>query len=62
MTLAIDFTRTLRFGRHRQLLPNLNLVGIIELVAIRVEDAHVLIRVSIELLADRGDRVPGFTV
>lgn len=38
--------------RNDELLSGLNLVGITQLVAVRIEDAHVLIRVSVELLAD----------
>ena len=37
---------------NHQLLTRLNLVGIVKFIAVRVEDAHVLIRVSIELLTD----------
>src|ERR1051326_3272391 len=43
----------------RQLLSHLNLVRIIQLVAIRVEDPHVLVRVSVKLLADLRQIVAG---
>ena len=38
--------------RNDQFLSNLNLIGIVQLVAVGIEDSHVLVRVSVELLAD----------
>ncbi len=44
--------RSSSIGRDGQLLPNLNLVGVLELVPVGIENPHVLIRVSIKLFAD----------
>src|SRR6201988_144659 len=38
--------------RDHELMAHLNLVGIFQRVTICVEDAHVLVRITVELLAD----------
>lgn len=37
---------------YGQLLPDLNLVRVAQFTAIGVKDAHILVRITIELLAD----------
>lgn len=47
------FSRASRLcRRNRQLLTHLNLIGVSQLIAVRVEDSHVLVRVAVVLLAN----------
>ena len=62
-SFKMDFVQSCLFvvvRRNHQLLPRLNLVRVVKLIAIGVEDSHVLIRVSIELFANPGERVARF--
>src|SRR5688500_16601336 len=44
---------------HVQFLAHLNLVRILQFVLVSIEDAHVLICISIKLLADLGQGIAG---
>jgi len=46
------FPMTRLFWRNCQLLTDLNLIGVSQLIAIRKENSHVLVRVAVVLLAD----------
>jgi hypothetical protein len=63
--IASRFRRTttapsrLRGRRDFQLLPNLDLIGIFQLIRVGIEDSHVVRRVSVELLADLRKSISG---
>ncbi len=46
--------------RNRQLLTDLNLVRIFQRGPVGVKDAHILVRILVEFLADLRERVTGF--
>ena len=46
--------------RNRQFLTRLNFIGIVQLIAIRVKDPHVFVRISVELFTDLGKVVSRF--
>src|SRR5918993_4096609 len=54
---CVDGALRVVIRRDDELLPDLYFVGVAQLAAVGVEDAHVLVRVAVELFADLRERV-----